>query len=126
MTAHLLYALGTLLAWIGAALLLLSLFAKEARGIRAGVGAGFLLVAAATPTFQTGFGIPLLWIVMPFAGWMAAVSLLMSGVVAVEDDGQNRDRHPNSGGGPSRLKPPHPGHQQRHGGHPSGERHHDP
>ncbi|RYG47206.1 carbohydrate ABC transporter permease [bacterium] len=84
MTPNLLYALGTLSAWAGVAFLLLALFSKEARGLRAGIGAGLLLIAAATPAFKSGFGIPLFWVVMPFVGWLAAVCLIMALVRGVQ------------------------------------------
>ena len=69
MTANLLYALGTLAFWAGGALLLAALLLKNARPLRAGMGALALLFAATTPAFRGGFGIPLVWPALPFAGW---------------------------------------------------------
>ncbi|RYG24442.1 carbohydrate ABC transporter permease [bacterium] len=71
MTANLLYALGTLSAWIGVALLLASAFSKGSRGMLAGVGGLLMLIAVATPAFRNGVGVPLVWFAMPFAAWGA-------------------------------------------------------
>jgi multiple sugar transport system permease protein len=76
-TAHLVYALGTLAAWLGVGCLLAALLGKDARGTWAGIGGVLLLAAAATPAFQGGLGIPLVWFVMPFPAWGVAVSLTM-------------------------------------------------
>lgn len=82
MTSTLLIAIGTLAAWVGGACLLRALYLAFSRGkgvaLAAGLGGLLLLAAAVTPTFKEGIGIPLLWVVMPFAGWGVAVSLLMA------------------------------------------------
>lgn len=78
MTANLLYALGTLTFWIGGAFLLAALFGKSARPLRAGIGAAALLLAATTPAFRGGFGIPLIWPAMPFAAWGVLVSAVLA------------------------------------------------
>lgn len=74
MTANLLYALGCLAAWAGGFFLLRAAFLLLARhagaGLAAGVGGGLLLLAALTPARGTSLtAVPLVWIVMPFAGW---------------------------------------------------------
>ena len=83
MTANLLYVLGTLAAWVGVSFLIRALFVKASRGVSAGIGGLLLLFAAATPALGGGVGIPLLWVLMPFAAWgtvscavMAVIRLL--------------------------------------------------
>jgi multiple sugar transport system permease protein len=82
LTANLLYAVGTLCAWVGVVLLLRSAFLATRRlpsaPLAAGLGGASLLVAALTPAFQGGFGIPLLWIAMPFTGWACATCLIFA------------------------------------------------
>lgn len=80
MTSNLFYALGTLAFWGGGAFLLAALLSKVARPLRAGIGAGLLLIAAATPVFHGGFGVPLLWLAMPFTAWGILVSALFAAV----------------------------------------------
>ncbi|MGV3614174.1 MAG: ABC transporter permease subunit [Fimbriimonas sp.] len=69
MTAHLIYALGTLAFWGGVGFLLAALVSRDARPLRAGIGAALLLIAAVTPAFQGGIGLPLVWLAMPFTAW---------------------------------------------------------
>ncbi len=75
MTANVLYAFGTLAAWLGVALLLAAVRARESRGALAGVGGTLLVLAALTPAFRGGLGVPLVWFVMPFAAWGGVASL---------------------------------------------------
>ncbi|MDR3688154.1 MAG: carbohydrate ABC transporter permease [Fimbriimonas sp.] len=89
MTSNLLYAIGVLAAWSGAAMLLRALYLtlRRAPGVAISAGAGGLLLlgASTTPVYAQGLGIPILWIVAPFAawatatcGWMAAVRLFQA------------------------------------------------
>ncbi len=79
MTSNLLFALGTLASWLGAAALVVALASKTARASKAargawlGTGGLLLLLAALTPAARGGLGIPLVWFVMPFPAWAAAV-----------------------------------------------------
>ena len=83
MTSNLLFVVGTLAAWTGAALLLGAVRSKHARGFLAGVGGVLILLAAATPALQGGFGVPLVWLVMPFSAWAALVSLALTVTLGV-------------------------------------------
>jgi len=82
MTTNLVFAVGTLAAWAGAALLLraltLALLRKPGVPMAAGIGGVLLLVSATTPAFRQGLGIPLVWLVMPFAGWAALLLAVLS------------------------------------------------
>lgn len=78
MTSNLLFAVGTLAAWLGIGFLIAALAGKGTRGLRAGIGGGLLLIAAITPAFQGGIGIPLVWFAMPFAAWGTLFCLVMA------------------------------------------------
>jgi len=82
MTSNLLFAVGTLAAWFGGMFLLRALYLGLGRrtgfGWAAGLGGALMLVSALTPAFQSGVGIPLVWLVMPFAGWGAATCFAMA------------------------------------------------
>ena len=84
MTANLVYALGTLAAWLGVVLLVSAAWSKEGRAVRAGLGGVLLLLAGATPAFSGGFGVPLVWLSMPFAAWAALVCLVVGLAQAVK------------------------------------------
>jgi multiple sugar transport system permease protein len=73
-TTNLLYALGTLSAWSGFALVLMAILSKSARLWRLGAGAVLLIAAAATHVIGGEIGIPLVWISMPFAAWIVVIS----------------------------------------------------
>lgn len=81
MTANLIYAVGTLAAWLGAALLVVA--AAKRRWPFALAGGGLLLGAAATPAFQGGMAIPLVWFAMPFTTWAAIVCVGAAAVCAI-------------------------------------------
>lgn len=73
MTANFFFAIGTLASWIGGALLLWTLYLAMNR--RPGVGPAAvaaaigLLVGTFLPSLDHRFGLPLVWVVMPFAAW---------------------------------------------------------
>ena len=83
MTANLLVALGTLAFWGGLAFLLGALLGG-ARAVRAGIGAVLLLLAAASPVFREGFGVPLIWLAMPLAAWGALIAVVFTGIRLVQ------------------------------------------
>jgi len=75
LTANLLYAIGTLAAWLGVASLVFAALTRASKATWVGIGGVLLLISAATPTFHDGLGIPLVWFVMPFAAWGAVACL---------------------------------------------------
>ena len=82
MTSNLLFAVGTLADWFGMALVIRTLYLLAKRQPGVGVSAlfagGSLLVAAMTPALHGHFGLPLIWVVMPFSGWAVATVGLLS------------------------------------------------
>lgn len=93
MTANLLFAIGTLAAWFGAASLGWAALSKSSRGVAAGVAGALLLTAAMTPAFQGGAGIPLVWFAMPFTAWGAVACLAMAAQMSIQgalDQSTNR------------------------------------
>jgi multiple sugar transport system permease protein len=78
MTINLLFALGTILFWIGSWFLLCAVIRKANR-IPNAISAGVLFLASSlTPIFQTQFGIPLIWPDMPVELWLATLSFICS------------------------------------------------
>lgn len=75
MTTNLLFAIGTLATWIGVVLLFCTLYLAINRrpgvGPAAAASAVSLLVGALSPSLDHRLGLPLVWLVMPFAAWGA-------------------------------------------------------
>ena len=93
MTANLLYVIGTLAAWLGTALLLGAVLRKASRAAWGIAGGALLVAAAATPAYQGGLAVPLVWVIMPFAGWGAATCLgasIQRGVLAAIEGSRKR------------------------------------
>lgn len=86
MTANLVVALGTLAAWCGVALLIRGATwgLRPKGGLAAGLGSLLLLAAASTPAFENGFGVPLLWLAMPWTAWAAVVWVCLAAARAVQ------------------------------------------
>ncbi|MDR3692745.1 MAG: carbohydrate ABC transporter permease [Fimbriimonas sp.] len=82
MSSNLLVAIGTLSAWIGAVCLLRGLYLglshRPGFGWPAGVGGSLFLLAASLPTFEGRLEVPLIWVVLPFTGWMAVMFGLLA------------------------------------------------
>lgn len=95
MNANVLYVVGTLAAWLGTALVLVAVFSKASRPAFWITGGVLLLVAAATPAYQGGLVLPLVWVAMPFAGWAAATcffGFLVRGAQAALEGSRGRAR----------------------------------
>ena len=76
MTINLLFAIGTILFWLGSWFLLCAVIRKDNRLPNA-LGSGVLFLASSlTPIFQTQFGIPLIWPDMPVELWLSAICFI--------------------------------------------------
>lgn len=97
MTANLVYAVETLSAWLGGALLLraiqLAIGRQGGIAVSAGIGGVLLLIGATSPAVRPWIGVPLLWFVMPFAAWggvACTVMLLVRSIQALIEPSRPR------------------------------------
>ena len=73
MTINLLFAVGTILFWLGSWFLISAIFRKENR-LQNAIGAGLLFFfSSLTPIFQKQLGIPLIWPEMPVELWLSVL-----------------------------------------------------
>jgi multiple sugar transport system permease protein len=105
MTSNLLFAVGTLLTWTGWLVALRALYLAgqyffkvpgvDRDGVRRGLiisgifaaltlATGAALPSNAEPVKDSTVTFPLMWVVMPFVGWLALTSLIMVGVRTVQ------------------------------------------